>query len=198
MAIKITTTATQVRVESPYNAKFVASARALGGKWTAPCWAFDIRDDDRVRELCLQHYGEDGRTCEHVTLRAVFLPGIGALGDSIYLAGRVIASAFGRDSGAKLGSGVVLLSGGFGSGGSAKNWKTVTNSAEGATVLVRDVPRAIADRLMTPGGLDGERADSVTIEPESPVVDRQALTDERARLVARIADIDAILAAEHV
>ena len=195
MSVKITTTSTQVRVESPYNAQFVASSRALCGKWASPCWAFDIRDEDRVRALCLQHYGEDGRPCERVTLRAFFLPGIGAFGDSIYLAGRVIASAFGRDSGAKLGAGVVLLSGGFGSGGSAKNWKTVTNSEEGATVLVRDVPRSIADRLMAPGGLDGERADIVTIEPELPVIDRAKLAEERAILVARIAEIDAVMAA---
>ncbi len=87
------------------------------------------------------------------------------------------------------------MSGGFGSGGSARNWKTVTDSEDGATVLVRDVPRAIADRLMAPGGLDGEKADSVTIEQEAPVVDRAKLSEERALLVARIAEIDAAMSA---
>ncbi len=193
MTVRIEKSSTKIFVESPYNSKFVAKARDLGGKWEAPRWVFDIRDEECVRALCLEIYGENGRFCEKVTLRAVFAPGVGKLGDSIYLGGRVIATAFGRDSGAKIGAGVVVLNGGFSSGGSVKNWKTVTHSENGAIVLVRNVPIAIAEKLMAPGGLEGEKAESVSIEPEAPVVDQSALLAERTALLARISEIDSIL-----
>ena len=193
MNVTITKSPTNIRVASPFNRNFVSAAKMIGGKWASPHWVFDVRDEDRVRDLCMEHYGEDGRaTTERVTLRATFPGGVGVFGDSIRLAGREIASAFGRDSGAKIGSGVVVLSGGFASGGSMKNWKTVIH--EDTVVLVRDVPRALADRLLADGGLDQEKAVAVAIEPEAPAIDRDALAKERERLVARVAEIESILA----
>lgn len=195
MSITITTSPTQVRVQAPFNRAFVTAAKFVGGRWTAPHWTFDVRDEDRVRDLCLEHYGEDGRSpSERVTIRVAFPGGIGEYADSIRLAGREVARAFGRDSGAKLGEGVILLSGKFDSGGSVKNWKTIVPVE--TIVLVRDVPRALADRLMADGGLDSEMATSVAIESEAPVIDRQSLLAERTRLVARIAEITSLLGAE--
>lgn len=194
MSVSVTTikTATEIKVKSPYNRRFVDEAKNLGGKWAAPYWVFDIRDEARVRGLCLHHYCEDGASpVEKVTIRASFPKGAYAGRDAITVGGRYVATATGRDSGAKLGTGVVLLSGKFRSGGSVKNWATVAD--EGTEVLIRDVPRIIADRLMAPGGLDAERAGAVSVEPEDPVIDVEALQAEREKLMARINEIDSLL-----
>lgn len=80
-----------------------------------------------------------------------------------------------------------MLSGKVRSGGSAKNWDTII---EGGTRLrIKDVPRPIA-----------ERAGWTIIAPNAPetiakiaAIDRESLTAERGRLVARIAEIDDLL-----
>ena len=112
--------------------------------------------------------------------------------DAIRIAGREVARATSRDSGAKLGEGVVLLSGGFASAGSVKNWGTESKS-DGATVLIRDMPIVAAQRIIEehPAGVQAAQ-----LEDEAPVSDKDALREERARLLARLAEIDAALAEE--
>lgn len=181
--VSITTTDSQVRVRSPYNTWFAPAARKLGGNWVEPDWVFDRRDEDRVRALCLQLYGTDGFRSDLCTVRVTYDADERELQGPLTVNGRIVAQARGRDSGARLGEGVVLLSGSFTSGGSMKNWTTRAGSG-GAVVLVRDFPRAAAEAL---AGSD------VTIEPEAPLIDREALAAERERLVARLAEIDALL-----
>lgn len=181
--VSITTTDTQVIVDSPYNTVVPKKARALGGKWERNRWAFDRRDEERVRDLCMEYYGSDGRTSDLCTIRVTFEPHEDQVCGPISLHGRVIAQAYGRDSGAKLGEDIVCLSGGFTSGGSVKNWRTVPKA--GTVVLVRDFPRAEA--------LTYDADSGVTIEPEAPIVDVAGLQAERERITARLAEIDALL-----
>lgn len=191
MSITVTVSGGEIRVVAPYNAEFIARAKKIGGKWGPGAWAFDVRDESRVRELCRDVYGEDGAPVERVTLRAVFAPQYSVCRESITLAGRVVARAFGRDSGAKLGDGVVCIEGGFSSGGSMKNWDTIVGRS-GATVLIRDVPASMAERVISdlPRGVV-----SAEIEPESDcIADVEALKNEREQLTARIAQIDEALA----
>jgi len=160
--IKIDINGASLTVTSPYHPDFPKRARSLGGKWAAPKWVFDVRDEPRVRALCREVYGDDGETPvgDLVTLQVSFAPSVSMHGEraGIYLAGRCVAQAYGRDSGAKLGHGVVLVHGtagkvGWGltpdavrSGGSMKNWMTVI---EGPCVIeMRDVPRAAADKAI--------------------------------------------------
>jgi DNA repair protein RadC len=53
----------RIAVSSPYHPKFPAKARSLGGIWDATrrVWLFDAGDDGRVRLLCHEIYGTDGR-----------------------------------------------------------------------------------------------------------------------------------------
>lgn len=190
--ITISVSDKNIRVASPYNPEFVAGAKRLGARWSAPVWIFDARDEDRVRDLCREVYGDDGRGLAQVcTLRLRFVDDYTASCDAVRIAGREVARAFGRDSGAKLGEGAVLLEGSINSGGSAKNWKTLVR--QDSIILLRDVPVAIAERAVASPPADVE----VSIEPEvGTQVDRAALAAERERLSARIAEIDALLAAE--
>ncbi|GAN46095.1 hypothetical protein ABID82_001607 [Methylobacterium sp. PvP062] len=65
----------------------------------------------------------------------------------VEVAGRLIARAFDRDSGAKLGDGIVLLSGNVTSGGSRANWKTIVS----ATVVIHDTPRKVYEKALVMG-----------------------------------------------
>lgn len=180
----------QFRVSAPYEPEFVQRARELNGRYDGAAWVFDIRDADRVRALCLTIFGTAGGPNEPtVSVRITVKPGTVAHQDALRVGGRVIAAARGRDSGARLGDAVVSIDGKFSSGGSVKNWQTTC--IKGATVIVRDLPAAMATRLIA-----GDRPDwieSVQIEPEVPVVDPAALHAEREQLLARIKQIDALL-----
>lgn len=175
-------------VTAPYNSEFISAAKRLGGRWDAPEWVFDARDEARVRALLIECYGTDGEIADLVTIRIEWTENESAKRASIEANGRTIARADGRDSGARLGDGVVLLDGEFGSGGSRANWTTTARA--GTVVLVRDFPRAAAQALVAAPG----RERQYSIEPEAPAVDADALRAERERLVARIAEIDKLLA----
>lgn len=191
--VDIRTSGAQTSVRSPINDLFVTHAKKLGGKWNTArnVWEFDARDEQRVRELCVRYYGSDGLVDDVCTLRVKFETTHYMDQRAYTIHGRPIARAFGRDSGAKQGDGVVFLSGRANSGGSVKNWDT--RILAGSEILVRDFPRAVAEKLATnePGS-----DPFYSIEPEEVPVDVQALTAERAKLVERIAEIDNILAIE--
>jgi hypothetical protein len=100
-----------------YNTNLVNSCKELGGKWDADskAWVFDEIVENEVEALD-ELYNSDIVTVE-----------ISAVGErfaqpSVMFCGYVLASASGRDSGAKLGNGIVQISGEIGSGGSMKNW----------------------------------------------------------------------------
>lgn len=189
MKITITTASEKITVVAPYNAEFVSGAKRLNGRWSKPAWVFDARDADRVRALCVECYGTDGTTADLVTLRITWTRAEYAELGPIAVRGRTVARAAGRDSGAQLGDDVVILDGEFRSGGSMKNWRTVAQA--GTIALVRDFPRAAAEALVADSDSDSR---VYAIEPEAPAVDADALRAERERLVARIAEIDRLLA----
>ncbi len=53
----------RIAVKSPYHPNFPARARGLGGTWDAArrVWLFDAREEDRVKSLCREIYGTDGK-----------------------------------------------------------------------------------------------------------------------------------------
>lgn len=174
-------------VGSPYNPYLPSRAKKIGGKWnpTGKCWSFDIRDEARVEELYRSIYGQwDSEVAaDAVTVRVTVATDLSEWHSGIFFAGRQVARATGRDSGARLGDGVVILQGGFGSGGSVKNW--TTRCSEGTVFEIKDIPLIKVEE---------ERGCSnwSSIEVLGDV-DTAALEQERERLLARIAEIDAIL-----
>lgn len=179
-------------VSSPFNSGFVANAKRLAGRFSAGVWSFDERNAAAVRKALCEAYGTDGEApADTVSVRITWDEACSEYCAPIEFAGRTVARAFGRDSGAKPGEGVVIEAGGFTSGGSVKNWKTVVKA--GTVVLMHDVPRASAEAFDESG--DSPRVEIV--KPEgTAAVDREALLAERERLEARLAEIDATLATE--
>ncbi|MFD3889963.1 hypothetical protein [Streptomyces microflavus] len=181
--VTVTTANGKTTVESPYHPDWPSQARALGGKWSGGAWVFDARDDERVRELAREIYGTDGTPDVGGTV-TVRIPVGNAQGEkggrpaTLYQYGRTIATRYGRDEEPRLGAGVVLISGGFGQGGS-HNYIEL-GPLDDTVVEVRDMPRSVAV------------AHGLEIVGEGQV-DHKALKAERERLTARIAEIDALL-----
>lgn len=190
MQITIEKNGSTIAVSAPYNSLFVTGAKPLNGKWNNNRWIFDAREEALVRALCQEHYGTDGISApDLVTIRIRW--GSMAYTDHgpLSIRGRPLARAFGRDSGAKLADGVVVIEGGFDSGGSMKNWDT--RCRPGTTVLVHDVPRSVAEGAIAAQSADDNRQVSIECAEKPPLAD---LSAERERLMERLAEIDAAIA----
>ena len=162
----------------------------MGGKWEKPCWVFDPREEGRVREACLEIYGSDGIKSDLVSLRCEWRKDEFARTASITLEGRPLFTARGRDSGARVEAGVVLLEGVATSDGSVKNWCTVVRA--GTVAIVRDVPRALAESCVA-ASANPNHSWGFEIEPEAPSEQSAVLRTERERLMARLSEIDRLL-----
>lgn len=170
-AITCTVLDGRVQVESPYNAGFVVAAKRLAGKWAAPAWVFDARNEAAVRSALRRWYGTDGTApADTVSIQVALGEDDSVCRGPVQIAGRTIARAAGRDSGARLGDGVVLLRGGFDSGGSVKNW--CTNVRADTAVLLHDIPRVMARKLAE------DPSQGVTIVSEEPEAPAAATPEE--------------------
>ena len=184
MHVSIKKTEKSLAVISDYNADFVKSARKLGGKWRNGAWHFDSRDESRVKDLCIEIYGSDGSdTGELVTIQATLKDDY-CSGDKEILCGPVqVARVFDRDGGAQVKDGVIILDGSVGSGGSRKN--PACCASENLKIEIRDIPRGTAELCF-------EDSDW-TVKLMDVQIDRDALTEEKARLEARIEEIKSLL-----
>lgn len=138
----------RIAVTSPYNAEWTRQAKDLAGRWSpdARAWVFPSEQLEAVRALLRAVYGQDDRPTATVRLRVTFLDAMDSGGrGEVVVAGRQIARAFGRDSGARLGEDVVVLAGGFGSGGSIKNWRITWR--DGTVFDLLRLPEAMAHAM---------------------------------------------------
>lgn len=150
MKIKTEKDGNKVRIFTPYNSDFVKRVKLLCGKWNADkrCWVIPELALEDAREAMREIYGEDDLSdVEKEVVTLSFREEVSELRDSVQLLGRVIATAYGRDSGAKSGDEVAFISGSPKSGGSRINWYTVV--PEGCVVRIFNVPKTMisADKL---------------------------------------------------
>lgn len=188
--IQIQRTETKIIVQSPYNSLFVEQARKLAGKFK-DCpkrWEFDIRDEAEVLEACYLHYGEDGIRNDKCNVQITFHETFSEYHGALTILGYPLARAFNRDSGAKVGDGVLIKEGGFDSGGSMKNW--TTKAYAGTVIVLRDISKPLVQLFIDENRYDPE---AVTIEILEEYSD---LAAEKAKLLARVAEIDAQLNAQ--
>ena len=188
MNVKIETNEKIISVTADYNHEFVKVARNMGGEWNSPSWVFDIRDEDLVRSTCLKIYGTDGVNTDLVDVQITLNDFNAKKCAPIVIFGKTVARAFGRDSGAKIGTGIVIKSGKFSSGGSAKNWLTVVEN--GTSFIMRDVSRSLVESNMEKS-IQAE----IISETETTGMDTEALKAEKEKLVARLSEIENLLEA---
>ncbi|MEU4410792.1 helix-turn-helix domain-containing protein [Streptosporangium sp. NPDC023963] len=189
--ITVTTENGQTSVCSPYDTTFVTKAKTIGGRWNGPAkaWQFDARDENRVRDLLREVYGTDGSPVDDadlVTVRVRLADHEVSYRDGAdaKFAGRRIATRPGRDSAVRLAVNVVLIEGKLPSTGGSMRYPQIS-AGDDVIVEVRDIPRTT---------LNLEREDSYEIVDETcGEVDVDALLTEREQLLARLAEIDALL-----
>lgn len=192
MNIKINIDGDRALLTTPYNADFVTKVKGIGGaKWNGAVKAWSIPADavDVAREIMRSVYGQDDNPISGgrmLRLRITVNDDLREHCGDVTLYGKCLAHATGRDSGARCGDGVAYIAGGPESGGSAKNWRSTVPA--GSVVALSDVPEAIYNATDAPIGCTVE-----IMEDEKPNL--KALEEEKERLLARIREIDATLAA---
>lgn len=186
MQIKITEKDGRASIESPYNPNFVSRIKKMGGKWDGKSWTVDARNIDAVRAVMQEIYGMDDMPADLVSVRVTCNKELWASKGPITLFGRVVASASGRDSGARLGNGVAFIAEKPDSGGSVKHWGT--SIPAGSEIIIHDVPRTAVDSgIDVPDGVEYEIL-------ETPADSRrEQLEREKTCLLARLAEIEAEL-----
>jgi len=141
--VKITTNGNKITLSSPYHPNLPKRAKDLGGKWNgdARTWQFDVRDGERVRQMCREIYGTDGTPTQTATIRMRLE---GSQPQTIWQFGREIATRAGRDERVRLGDGVVLIEGEFAISGGSRQYPAIDNLRRPVVLEVRDVPLEMA------------------------------------------------------
>lgn len=171
-------------VQAPYAHEFPPAAKRLSGHWSAAdkTWRFDPRDRDRVEELLRNIYGWSGSEGDspEVTIRVKVTPRTAPYRE-VRFGGRLIAWRPGRDADIVLGEGVIIVDGKFSARGGSMKHPRIFDGPEGdVTLEVRDYPVSALQLVDLPYEVvDGD-----------PMTE---LREERDRLIARIAEIDALL-----
>lgn len=180
-------------ISSPYNVEFIRRIKLSGGKWSTVSnrWCVPEPALSVARDIMMDVYGEtdESPAPEYVTLEIKYLESVSETCGPVTLAGRVIASAWSRDGGAKVGDNVAFIAGRPTSGGSRNNW--TTEIKEGSIVEIYYMPLNKAQNLVE----SHPRCMEVSIKG-APVIDKDALKAEREHLLKRVAEIDALLEKE--
>lgn len=138
--VKIQVDGNKFVVTSPYSTEFVKVARNYGGKWNGNGWVFANSEMPDIKKKLLEIYGSDGTLQPTVTLLVKNLSDRSAVNSGYELFNIPIARAYGRDSGARLNSNIILIDGEITSDGSMKHPYTRLNEA---TFRIKDVPKAL-------------------------------------------------------
>lgn len=158
MSVEIRVTEEEVAVDSPYDRSFISEAKNIGGRWDAgrKVWKFDPRDEDRVRDICMEIYGEDGREPEATVSIRLSLKGWYAwssvtLDNEIRIAGRKLAHRPSRDAKVRLSPNVIVVEGTFdSSGGSRKNPQI--GAAKDVVLEIRDLQASTVAKIKEEAG----------------------------------------------
>ncbi len=129
-------------------------------------------------------YGEsDTNVGENVTIKITAKETLSEERSDVVFANKILAHAWSRDGGARVGTDVTLLDGGIDSGGSRNRWDSVVY--EGAVFLLRNVNTKVF-----------EKEDKTKFEIEvvaEQIIDKPALRAEKEKLLKRIAEINKLL-----
>ncbi len=179
-------------VYTPYNPDFVKKIKGIGGaKWNSSekCWSIPETAVEAAREIMTDVYGySDTKENETISLKVTFNESISEWRDDVVLFGKVLAHAYGRDSGARVGDDVAYISGGATSGGSVKNWNSVVK--KGSVAILSNVNKAVYEKSKN------DYNDDIIIEVLETKSSKQQLLEEKERLLKRIAEINKLLQEE--
>lgn len=177
-------------IKTPYNAEFVKRIKKFGNaKWNGSAWTVDEAFLQPVREVLLEIYGytDIDENTKTVTLKISTPKAIYADKTDIIMFGKTIASARGRDSGARTGEDIAFIEGGATSGGSVKNWETVIK--ENSTFIVKNVVETLY-LAQKDDDFYKDMQIQVLVPQENHLNKREQLEKEREQLLKRLEKIE--------
>jgi hypothetical protein len=139
MFVSIKNVNNNIYVKTQYNPDFNVAARQIGGRfdYDETAWVFDDRNKNLLRDKLLSIFGTDGYEQSCVDVEIAVKKTIIAEQEPIYLAGRMIARATGKNSRARAGEKIAFIQKSAISSGSAKNW--TTEIKDGAVFRILDL-----------------------------------------------------------
>lgn len=150
------------------NLEFNSKVKALGAKWNGSAWVAPELAQAEFDALHLK-YNQDLVAVELTVTDNNRTPSAW-LGNShcVAIGGYVLATASGRDSGARLQDAVAVIDGKFSSGGSVKNYRCCIN---GDSVRVRcKIARAMIDEISAIAGTDLVVLEADKSQPKNDLV----------------------------
>ncbi|MFN3802464.1 FlxA-like family protein [Belliella pelovolcani] len=181
--IKLEIIGDKVKVITPYHADFVNSCRRLRGRFSEGAWWFDDSVLEYVREAMMDFFNTTGEiSFEEVSL---LVKNYSEYGDRapVTLFGRIIAKAFGRDSGARLGDDIVLIKGEINSGGSVKRWSTRVMEA---TFEIQRFPKPATELPEVKKAIEEGWVELIERKKKRPAEDIQAEIDQLEERIAQL------------
>lgn len=187
-------------VFTPYNADFVRDVKRINGVWSGSnrAWVVEPVMKDQLKKLLVKHYGETGEEQKR-TYKIVATRTHEERLASVTAGGLVIASAMGRDSGAKVGEGVYMLEGDIDSTGSVKNWKTWVEEGSIFQVEMTDEQASRAANEgweVTPIEAEASKKDEIIDKLNSAMGVINAKGDNMAEAIAKMEELLNALKAE--
>lgn len=155
--IKIFENGDRIEIDCPFSTWFIYMIKNnIGGaRWTGERWSVPANMIDEVRKELIEDFGEnDIERAACVDLKIKVKSELQESCGAITMFFKDIASARGRDSGAKVGTDVSLLSGKIYSCGSVKNWKTAIE--EGSEFVLKNVNRKVFEKFENEYDIDVE------------------------------------------
>ena len=134
------------------NTKYNSLVKAMGAKWSGTSWTPPELARPEFDALTDQYFG-DPVTVELTVNDDNYQGDYLGSAHAITVADYVIATAYGRDSGARIADGVAIVSGGVISGGSAKNFRCKLKRDEPARIRMK-IGRAMVDSVLSIVGAD--------------------------------------------
>ena len=187
-------------VFTPYNADFVRDVKRINGVWSGSnrAWVVEPVMKDQLKKLLVKHYGETGEEQKR-TYKIVATRTHEERLASVTAGGLVIASAMGRDSGAKVGEGVYMLEGDIDSTGSVKNWNTWVKEGSIFQVEMTDEQASRAANEgweVTPIEAEASKKDEIIDKLNSAMGVINAKGDNMAEAIAKMEELLNALKAE--
>lgn len=186
--VKIQVDGNKFVVTSPYSSEFVKVARNYGGKWNGNGWVFVSSEMPDIKKKLLEIYGSDGTLQPAVTLLVKNLSDRSDVNSGYELFNIPIARAYGRDSGARLNSNIILIDGEITSDGSMKHPYT---RLKDATFRIKDVPKAlISNNIYLANAIKDGWVEVVEFEDNADLMNFFAKSDDKEYSNAQNVDFE--------
>ena len=181
-----------IKIITPYNKEFVNKMHGVNGaKWnrSESCWEAPEETIDDVREILKDVYGySDVDSNETIKVKLTITEQYyhEERCADVTAFGKILAHAYGRDSGAEIGrDDVTLVKGSIESGGSVKNW--TSRVTEGSVFTLYNVNKNIYEKDLN------RVKEWANVEIIEKTNNREKLLEEKEKLLKRIAEIDVLL-----